>query len=72
MSRHTNKYYQLIKVMRSEKEMTTLQKALRDQRMKMKLDKANNIFDEGVIASIIDKDNLVELDRKDKISLKNE
>lgn len=66
MSKHTNKYYQLIKVLRHERQHADMQKALREQRIRLKLDKTHSHLSEKVIAEIIDHDHSLEMDRKDQ------
>jgi hypothetical protein len=46
MSKHTNKYYQLIKILRTEKQMSTMRKNMRQERAQMMMEKANQIIDE--------------------------
>lgn len=62
MSKHTSKYYQLVKILRAEKQMTKYQHMLREQRAKIRLDKANMLVHESGISNIIDLDNSKELD----------
>lgn len=65
MSKHTNKYYQLIKILRNEKQITTMNKTLRDQLQKNKIEKSKTLPNEEFIARIIDQDNSIELDEED-------
>ena len=66
MSKHTNKYHQLIKVLRHERHHADMQKALREQRLRLKLDKMHSHLSETVIAQIIDQDHSLEMDTKDR------
>lgn len=45
MSKHTSKYYQLIKVLRAEKQMLTVKKTLREERAQMKMEVSKRILD---------------------------